>query len=834
MKKKEEEKSYALLFVVASLALLGAFTWVLLDEFCAERPWKQQQKKYYSLLINKVNREIEEATAEFNSLGVQKKYNVVMDKLEKANVEFEKSGDQDEYNKLKAEVQHISQKTLAPLQMKLTDVRNRVLEKEYLYTKYQTEDIRKIRDEVQDESDKLLVKVNKIKEELAEKQKRMLSFTTEIDKYKKELEPFMSPLKKLQDKLTALKSKRPSLQVSQLNIEELGRVDRCISCHVNIQGTEDILNEQPFKKHPGGYLFLKNHPVKSFGCTICHEGQGRATTSTEEGHGDVEYWLDPLHKGRLVQSSCTMCHENVYGLPGASLIEGGLRLFSEERGCTGCHDVDGIPTVKIGPPLTFVGEKVSYKWIKTWLKDPHEYSEKARMPNFMLSDEEIENIADFLVSLSRNKRDLVVAADPDVEEGTYQRGRAVYNKSRCVICHPREGKGGAVKYVYAADHAMIANKVSKDWLSRWMKNPKAYFPGTKMPHFRFTDKEIDDLVAYMSAEFIDWDALEEEEEEGEGAKAVLKEEIDPASAEKGMALVKKYGCFGCHDIKGFEKEGKIGVELTAFGSKAVEFLDFGVVHDLKKSWLSWTMAKLKNPRQFREGIKMPKFSLTDDDLEALICLLGSFNEKSIPVEYFVKSTTVGYEPQGEFGKLVRDLNCLVCHRIKDNGAAFAPELTYEGSRVTREWLENFLKTPDILRPLLKQMPKFNLTDKEVEVIADYMKIALVDDEVIAKSNMSKPFLPQDINRGKEIYREKGCQACHQIGFEGGALGPNLSVVGDRLTSDYIYMHLTDPQRWGSSNVAPNYGLGDEEITYLTKFLSDLRSKKLGFLSKHAN
>lgn len=29
-------------------------------------------------------------------------------------------------------------------------------------------------------------------------------------------------------------------------------------------------------------------------------------------------------------------------------------------------------------------------------------------------------------------------------------------------------------------------------------------------------------------------------------------------------------------------------------------------------------------------------------------------------------------------------------------------------------------------------------------------------------------------------------------------------------------------------------VGDEEITYLTKFLSDLRTKKLGFLSKHAN
>ena len=218
--------------------IMGTFTWVILDEVFAGRPWKQQQRKYYSLLIDDARKEIEEAKAEFNSPEVQEKYNTVRDKLEKANEKLKESGGQDEYNKLKAEIQQISQKELPPLQMKLTDVRNRVLEEEYLYTKYQTEDIRRRRDELRVESNKLLVKVNKINEELVEKQKRMMSFTTEIDKYKKELESFMSPLKKLQDRLTALRKKRPSIQVSQLDIEELKKVDRCMSCHVNIEGTK--------------------------------------------------------------------------------------------------------------------------------------------------------------------------------------------------------------------------------------------------------------------------------------------------------------------------------------------------------------------------------------------------------------------------------------------------------------------------------------------------------------------------------------------------------------------------------------------------------------------
>ncbi|GAX62436.1 cytochrome c oxidase subunit 2 [Candidatus Scalindua japonica] len=826
--KKEEEKSYSFLFILASLILLGSFIWVILDEVYEGRPWKQLQMNYFSLLMDRINDEIKEETEKFNSPEVQTKFQAVKDKLEKANENFKQSGDQEEYFKLKAEIQNISQKQLTPLQHQLTDLRNRVLEEEYLYTKYQSEGLREKRDKLKGDTSELVSKIHKVKNILAGKQKSLMSLTTEIEKYEKELTSYTSPLNKLQDKLKTSEKKRPSIQVSQLNIEELGRVDRCISCHVNIEGPENVVNEQPFKIHPGNYIFLKNHPARRFGCTICHEGQGRATTSMEEGHGNVKYWPNPMHKGRLVQSSCIMCHKNVKGLPGASLIEAGLRLFSEERGCTGCHDVEGITTIKIGPPLTFVGEKASYKWIMTWLKDPQGYYEKARMPNFKLSDKEVENIADFLVSLSRNKKDLKVTANPDVEEEVYQRGRSLYNRSRCVICHPTEGKGGAVKYVYAADHAKIANKLSSDWLSKWITNPKAYYQGTKMPHFRFSDNEVEDLVAFMSAEFIDWDAFEVEEE-SKGDKVVSIEEIDPASVETGRTLVKKYGCFGCHEIKGFEKENKIGADLTLFGSKTVEFLDFGIVQDMERSWTNWTVAKLKDPRQFREGIKMPEYSLTDQDLEALVCLLASFKENSIPIEYSAKSTSEEYKPQGKFGTLVRNLNCLVCHRIKGNGGDFAPELTYEGSRVTREWLVDFLKSPDIVRPLLKQMPKFNLTDQEVEVIADYIKIALVDDKIAAKSDMSMPSLVQEVEKGKEIYYEKGCQACHQIGLEGGAVGPNLSVVGDRLTPDYLYMHLKDPQRWGSSKVAPDYGLEDKEVFLLTRFLLNLRTKKVGFL-----
>ena len=831
--KKEEEKSYVLMYVICAAILILVQVWAVWNEVVGKRKWKEYQSKFYALMVDNAKKDLEEAKKRFESPDVQEKYQVINDKLKKAENEFRMSGNQNEFNKLEDAMRAVRSKELVPLQLQLSDIRNQVMEAEYLYTKYQTEEYRLKKEKLENESKKLFAIVEKVNARMSEMQEKKVALTSETEKYRNEIIPFTAPVNKLQEKLTLLTRKRPSLQEYQIHIPDLNEVDRCKSCHLGIDREDSILEEQPFKKHPGNYIFLKNHPLKDFGCAVCHEGQGRATNSVEKAHGEVEYWLKPMLRGSLAQSSCIKCHESTENLPGASLISKGKETFVS-RGCIGCHDVEGIDNVKIGPPLTHIGSKVSYKWFETWLKNPRDYYEKARMPNFMFSDEEIKNITDFFLDLSKDESDLTVAANLEVDEDMYQKGRAIYNQSRCVVCHPIEDMGGAIKYVYAPDHSKIASKVSKEWLTDWMKDPKAYHPETTMPRYRFSDEEIEALVAYMSGEFIDWDALEEEEEEGEEA-SVVKREIDPESVEKGRILVRDYGCFGCHEIKGFENESKIGVELTSFGAKDVHFLDFGVVKNIEKSWLSWTTAKLENPRQFREGIsRMPKFSLEDEELDALLCLLTSFKERTIPVKYFVKSSAAyEYEPQGEFGKLVKDLNCLVCHRINDVGGSFAPDLTFEGSRVTEEWLKDFLAAPDILRPLSKQMPKFNLTEEEVEVITDYIKLALVDDEVVAGEELGE-ITSNDVAQGKKIYNEKGCQSCHQIGLEGGALGPNLSVVGDRLTPDYIYMHLKDPQKWGSSNVAPNYNLDDDELKYLTRYLSDLRAKKLGFLWKHTN
>ena len=62
--------------------------------------------------------------------------------------------------------------------------------------------------------------------------------------------------------------------IQQIWLPELGVVDRCTSCHVGLKepSLADVAT-QPFRTHP-----VIPHKLDQFGCTMCHRGQGAATT----------------------------------------------------------------------------------------------------------------------------------------------------------------------------------------------------------------------------------------------------------------------------------------------------------------------------------------------------------------------------------------------------------------------------------------------------------------------------------------------------------------------------------------------------------------------------
>ncbi len=622
------------------------------------------------------------------------------------------------------------------------------------------------------------------------------------------------------------------IRLRQIVLPELNRVDRCITCHVGIEDPGAANLPQPLAVHPGG--LLDDHDVDDYGCTICHEGKGSATTTAKDGHGELKYWISPMRRGAFVQASCLRCHEDTERLQGAQVLARGKSLF-KKSGCADCHVAKGYEaTGKVGPKLDGIGHKVNRQWLIAWLKKPRSYLPKANMPDFFLSDEEASDMANFLLSLQgQNTQGAVFmwpswASKPfeklgddefDAVDELMSKGKGVWGQARCSICHARKGVGGGAKL--GPDLGGIVSKVNRSWLLRWIRNPRSINPQTQMPHYRFSDGQLRALV-----EFIVRDA--KFGAKIEGAYPALQTTFPVAAGDKpsiarGRQLVEHYYCNGCHAISGFPAKLKLA-DLSSYGSKPVGELDFGkLARKLPHTRTVWLMEKLRNPRGFSEGLKMPGFGFSKENRVAITTFLLGMTGENVDESYRVRRPAQQFVAPGEFGGIVADINCFACHRMNGRGGTYAPDLSGEGSMVRREWLQGFLRKPDVLRPMLQQMPNFNLTAHEVAVLAEYMGVALADPRIPYDLLPHAPSAAE-VDKGQAIYQQKGCVACHQIGPTGGALGPLLTDVSDRLEPGYIFRYLKDPQSLRPDAVEPNYGLNDEDAMSLTTFLHSLKGK----------
>src|SRR5207302_2723957 len=141
----------------------------------------------------------------------------------------------------------------------------------------------------------------------------------------------------------------------QLNVNEFGIVDRCEVCHLGAREplvikASDMAPGGPGKKpddlanafvsHPRKELLQIHNPEK-FGCSACHGGNGRATTSAVKAHGLNPFWLHPLFHKENTEAGCQMCHANDRVTQGADTLNLG-KDFVDQRGCMGCHRMEAF------------------------------------------------------------------------------------------------------------------------------------------------------------------------------------------------------------------------------------------------------------------------------------------------------------------------------------------------------------------------------------------------------------------------------------------------------------------------------------------------------------
>jgi len=597
--------------------------------------------------------------------------------------------------------------------------------------------------------------------------------------------------------------------IQQIWLPELGVVDRCTSCHVGLkEATLTDVAQQPYRKHP-----VIPHNLDQFGCTVCHRGQGAATT-VAEAHSSTLAWEQPILPAKFVESSCGQCHRGP--LPGTPQLNLGRNLLSRS-GCVHCHTVrlaDGrtMKATDDPPPLSHIADKTSREWIYAWLKDPQAYAVTSTMPNFKLTDDDARDISAFLIAnstpVSGDSITLSAKASSDPTAGA-----SLYGESFCASCHAvQNAAGNIVGGDVGPELTRIGSKVKPAWLQAWVRNPRVYDPPTAMPHYRFSDAQVATLTGFLLAK-ADSDLLTN----------VHLDAATPEQIAHGKRLVSDYGCASCHEIAGIKKPENFAPELSRIGSKPITQLIF--LTGMPQTLPDYIAGKIKQPRAFAPGLKMPQYTFAPAQIDALTTALLSLNDRSysLPPSLAVAAPPESdYQPAGRAGKLMTDLACFSCHRINGHGGDMAPDLTWEGSSVQREWLVQFFKNPGTLRPaLIRRMPKFNLTDGEVSELTDYMMTVYQSPAVDRDSMPLSGYSPGQIELGKQLFYGKySCQGCHIVDTktDKGYIGPTLTHVGSRLTAAWIYQWMKNPQALRPGAIEPNRALNDEDARALTAFL----------------
>ena len=603
--------------------------------------------------------------------------------------------------------------------------------------------------------------------------------------------------------------------IHQIWLPELGVVDRCTTCHLGLkEASLADVGPQPFRKHP-----VVPHSLDSFGCVICHGGQGQATTVAEAHHSE-RAGEEPILPTRYIESGCGQCHQNF--LPGTPQLNLGRTMLTR-YGCVHCHAItrpDGskVEATDHPPSLAHIADKTTREWIFSWLKDPQAYAASTTMPNYKLSDGDASDLSAYLVSSSKPQAgDSAAPSAKPTAAADPAAGPSLYGESFCVSCHAvQNAAGNLVGGDLGPELTRIGNKAKPEWLAAWLENPRVYDSTTPMPNYRFTPQQNATLVAFLQAK-----------SDSDYGSGVHLDAPSPQQIAHGRKLIVELGCAACHEINGVQKPENFAPDLSTIGSKPLAQIVFlpGMEHSLP----SYVAAKIRQPRAFGSSVKMPQFTLTSSQTDALTTALLALTARgrSMPDNLRVAAVPeTNYQPAGHAGKLIAELACFSCHRFNGRGGDMAPDLTWEGSSVQRQWLVDFLHNPNTLRPsLIRRMPRFNLSDSDNKELTDYVLTVYQSPAIDADLASAATNSADAVEHGRQLFYSKyACQACHIVDTKAdkGYIGPTLTQVGSRLTPGWVYTWLKNPQALRPGTTEPNQNLSDEDAHAVTAFLMSLK------------
>ena len=503
---------------------------------------------------------------------------------------------------------------------------------------------------------------------------------------------------------------------------DFGRIDHNVSYLFEPEKAERWAEEYHWhKKHYWDYPQLTTDKIEA-SCVQCHKGSmeliAEDAPEVTEGYRLFERY------------GCYACHK--------------VEWFPTKR--------------RPGPSLKNIFAKAQPNWISSWIADPKAFRPTTWMPQFFhlenweddavvaksnygkgrdikggeWNDSAVAALTTFLSSRAPIEEYPAIPVDGDANNGREQ-----FRLRGCLACHNMAGFEGeepathdlafdADRYNQNGPNLRgVGTKVSAEWLYAWVKDPKAVWSETRMPNLRLSEQEAADVTAYImedpdgvfsdvpddwdpSMSPFDMDVLAEQarsyytrtsrndlEERLKGNDPMYRwDDPETLLVAVGEKMVQQYGCFSCHEIAGYEDANPIGTELTTWGSKTVDKLDWALFANLKaeeegwdqhdreeyKSYREhWIRQKLHEPRSFdrekvkspTERLKMPWFDFDEDEVEALITFAVGLVDDEVQQAKMVPTHA---QMQMDTGlRAIRQQNCVACHVLEPGTVTFNDE-----------------------------------------------------------------------------------------------------------------------------------------------------------------
>ncbi|MCP4600384.1 MAG: c-type cytochrome [Proteobacteria bacterium] len=593
--------------------------------------------------------------------------------------------------------------------------------------------------------------------------------------------------------------------IKQDFLPQLDRSDRCRTCHLGIENPSMKGAKEPHAAHPG--TLLEHHPPERFGCTVCHQGQGLATTAVDAHANEIEFWDEPMLEHRFIEATCEQCHRDE-DVKGATVLNDGRRLFSK-KGCAGCHKTYGKGGT-LGAELTNLGKASPYikhpaeknlaqytemakgdvnlAYILESIKEPGAQPESTTMPTYVLSNWELKALTVYVKSLS--DIDLPAAYKPvNALLKPDSTGKELFVRY-CSACHGKHGEGGVrigrMGTTLNNDDflSLASDKFIRGIIRLGRNSHNKVMPAWGEGAGGLSNDEIDKVVNYI----VSWKTTAPDTD------IVYNQE---RSIQAGMEHYQRV-CADCH---GTHREGRIGPSLVSpelFQIASTRFL-------------------YETITKGRPGTAMPGWNaLTKEQLSSLLAFLLSHDKPNVEV------TEVSPNGDRGFGEEIFLSHCSTCHGRRGEGG-IGPSLNSPEMAALADdgfWIQTVVKgRKDSGMPAWSQLP------------ADQLSAVIAYLGTLATPARIPAVLLVDVgdpNQGKEDY-EGVCAACHGTHGQGGtgpAIGAAefLDVASDRFIASTIkYGRFGTEMRPHGLVPSAMAGYADAEIGDIVAFVRTLGS-----------